>query len=118
MAAAARRRVVRERGERSEATTRTTVDSSATIGPAPRAKRLPETELGATQLYPRRIGQVAALVGRAAVLGEMFRGSSRVKKTCGYGPRAESPRSLGLLRRAMLLLNSCAAQKSAILRMQ
>src|ERR1041385_479588 len=80
MAAAARRRVVRERGERSEATTRTTVDSSATIGPAPRATRLPETELGATQLYPRRIGQVTALVGRAAVLGEMFGGSSRVKK--------------------------------------
>src|ERR1041384_4204727 len=118
MAAAARRRVVRDRGERGAANKRTKVDSRATIGPAPRAKRLPETELGATQLYPRRIGQVAALVGRGAVLGEMFRGSSRVKKTCGYGPRAESPRSLGLLRRAMLLLNSCAAQKSAILRMQ
>src|SRR6185369_6375277 len=62
------------------ATRRTRVDSRTTIGPAPRAKRLPETELGATQLYPRRIGQVAALVEGAAVLGEMFRGSSRVKR--------------------------------------
>src|SRR6185369_6249482 len=83
------------------ATRRTRVDSRTTIGPAPRAKRLPETELGATQLYPRRIGQVAALVEGAAVLGEMFRGSSRVKRRtlrlrtpCGepVKPEASAPR--------------------------
>ena len=39
-------------------------------------RKVPETELGATQLYLRRIGQVAAPVGRTAVLGEMFLGLS------------------------------------------
>jgi hypothetical protein len=33
---------------------------------------LPETELGATQLCLRSIGQEAAPVGQAALLGEMF----------------------------------------------
>lgn len=54
----------------------TTVDLFATSEPACRVTRLPEKELGATQLCLRRIGQVAALVEGAAVLGEMFLGSS------------------------------------------
>ena len=38
----------------------------------PPSGELPETELGATQLHLRRTGQVAALVGRAAVLGGCY----------------------------------------------
>ena len=73
-------------------------------------------ELGATQLYPRRIGQVTTLVGRVVVLGEMFDDSSLSRELCGYGPRAESPRSQWPLRRAIPLLNWRAAKKPANLR--
>ena len=41
----------------------------------PPSGELPETELGATQLHLRRIGQVAALVERAAVLGGCYSGA-------------------------------------------
>jgi hypothetical protein len=65
--------------------------------------RLPETELGATQLYPRRIGQVTALVGRAVVLGEMFRGSSHVKKNfAATDPVRRAREASWPLRRAVL----------------
>ena len=74
---------------------------------------MPETELGATQLYPRQIGQVTALVGRAVVLGEMFRGSSHVKKNfAATDPVRRAREARRPLRRAVPIFNSCAAAKN------
>ncbi len=48
------------------------------------------------------------------MLGEMFRGSSRVKKNfAATDPVRRAREARWLLRRAIPLLNSCAAQKTA-----
>jgi len=93
---------------------------------------VPETELGATQLGLRQIGQVAVRIKlpcwvrywllpicnfrlpiepgsccRVEIGGN--RQLAMSKNLCGYGPRAESPRSQRLLRRAEPNHNWCAA---------